>query len=148
VYLVSGKEIQAYNLQVVENQVLYQEKEGKSGLFGGSKHSPVISLNTDDVFMIKYKDGTKDILTAFAKEEKQNNIVEETNNETAQQAEVEELKVVFHNVKNGETLKIISDRYNLKADDIIKWNDLSSKIKLNTKLKAGTQLMLYVKTVK
>lgn len=140
IYLVDGKEIQAYNLQVLENIITYQEEKPKK-----KHYSPLKTSNKDEVFMIKYKDGTKDMMTDISngrhgtEEKEHEDIVPE------KQTKENEMQVIFHNVKKNETLAIISKRYNLKMADIIEWNDLPQNIKPNTRLQTGMQLMLYVK---
>lgn len=140
IYLIKGKEIQAYNLQVLEYIITYLDERPKKKHF-----IPSNSISKDEVFMIKYKDGTKDMITDISNG--QNDTEVNTNEEPKQEEQVKEneLQVVFHNVKKNETLTIISKRYGLKIADIKEWNDLPEKMKPNTRLQAGMQLMLYVK---
>lgn len=56
-YLVSGKEIPVYQLNMTSNVIRYKERD--------KKKAPICRYEKSDVFMIKYKDGTKDIITAF-----------------------------------------------------------------------------------
>lgn len=56
-YLVSGKEIPVYQLNMTSNVIRYKERD--------KKKDPICRYEKSDVFMIKYKDGTKDIITAF-----------------------------------------------------------------------------------
>lgn len=56
-YLVSGKEIPVYQLNMTSNVIRYKERD--------KKKAPTYRFEKSDVFMIKYKDGTKDIITAF-----------------------------------------------------------------------------------
>lgn len=63
VYYKDGREVPAYNLTMDENVVSFKtEKKGKD--------RPVFSPKSD-VFMIRYPDGTRDILTNLAVEEQQ-----------------------------------------------------------------------------
>lgn len=61
VYYKDGREVPAYNLTMDANTISY--KAGKKG-----KGSPVFSPKAE-VFMIRYPDGTRDILTNLAVEE-------------------------------------------------------------------------------
>lgn len=63
VYYKDGREVPAYNLSMDQNIVSY--KTGKK-----TKDGPVYSPKCD-VFMIRYPDGTRDILTNLAVEEEQ-----------------------------------------------------------------------------
>ena len=63
VYYKDGREVPAYNLSMDQNIVSY--KTGKK-----TKDGPVYSPQCD-VFMIRYPDGTRDILTNLAVEEEQ-----------------------------------------------------------------------------
>lgn len=57
IYLREGREIQAYNVNMNDVGLVFQESN--------KKKAPLRSVNKQDVFMIKYPDGTKDILTDF-----------------------------------------------------------------------------------
>lgn len=140
IYMVEGKEIQAYNLQVLENVIVYQEEKPKK-----KQYVSPVTVGKDEVFMIKYKDGTKDMITDITAGGHE--AEERAGSEAAEEepAKEQELQVVFHNVKKNETLAIISRRYGLAVKDIIEWNDLPPKLKPSTRLQAGMQLMLYVK---
>lgn len=138
IYLVSGKEIPAYNLQVLEDCLKYNDEKPNKKHF-----IPLKSIDKDEVFMIKYRDGIRDMITDItikkqdAGTEKES-VVEEKDETASEQ------QVVFHNVKKNETLAIISKRYGLKIADIMEWNDLPKNLKPSTRLQAGMQLMLYV----
>lgn len=144
IYLVAGREIQAYSLQIFEDRVVYSENKP-------SKKSAAIksSISRDEVFMIKYKDGTRDILTNIQTMAKEKEQPQEEEEEVAEEGEgKEELQVVFHNVKRGETLNAIAKRYGVGVKDIITWNDLPKKITANSRLQSDMQLMIYVKPSK
>lgn len=145
IYLINGCEIQAYDLQVNETSILY------------SLHKPSkkvrpqqLSVQMQNVFMIKYTDGTKDIINNLANDSYlQTPVAAET--EVAEEEEEtasEEMQVVFHNVKKGDTLSSIARRYNVSTKNIIEWNSLSTKTGPKTKLQEGMQLMLYVQPAK
>lgn len=154
IYLIDGKEILAYNLQILEDKIIYEEK-GKTNLFGkktagsdaGSK-----MLNVSDVFFIKYKDGTKDIINDISREAiEAKERAKREEEERVRQAQLEEemkkaneKKVIFHNVKKGETLAVIAKRYHVTAREIITWNELPANTKPTIKLKPDMQLMIYV----
>jgi len=139
IYLVEGREIQAYNLSVRADRITYSLGSGK-GLFK-KKSSTYMSqsVSPQDVFMIKYADGTKDIITDITRKEEP---AEEE--QTVAEAQENERQVVFHNVKKGETLKSIAQRYDVSAKEIIEWNDLPKNTKPTARLQSGTQLMIYV----
>lgn len=154
IYLINGKEILAYNLMILEDKIIYEEK-GKTNLFGkktdrndaGSK-----MLNLSEVFFIKYKDGTKDIINDISHEAiEAKERAKREEEERIRQAQIEEemkkaneKKVIFHNVKRGETLAAIAKKYHVAAREIITWNELPSNTKPNVKLRPDMQLMIYV----
>lgn len=139
IYLTKGKEIQAFNLNVKENTITYtltQKGKGKK-----SNMIEVETISPAEVFMIKYSDGTKDIINDIQAQKE-----EEAKPETQTSPVKEnEKKVIFHSVKKGETLASIAQRYAVTVAEIIEWNDLSKNTKANTRLQNGTQLMVYVK---
>lgn len=139
IYLVEGQEIPAYDLRIMEDRITYLAKKNKN-----KNVVPIAEvLPRSAVFMVKYTDGTTDVLTDITlKKELPQPVKEES---TAQPTEEdEELEVVFHSVKKGETLSSIANRYNVAINDIIKWNDLPSTTKPTAKLRADMQLMIYV----
>lgn len=69
VYYKDGREVPAYNLTMDANVVSF--KTSKKG-----KDSPIVSPKAE-VFMIRYPDGTRDILTNLAVEEQQQRECEE-----------------------------------------------------------------------
>lgn len=146
IYLVSGKEIPAYDVRVSMDDVRFRSHDiaKKKKKNAPNRPNPEQVFSISEVFMIKYKDGTKDILTEFVQPSGQQEVVEEPQEES----EVEVQQVVFHNVQRGETLNFIAKRYDVKVEDIIQWNDLPQSIKPNAKLQTDMQLMLYVKPEK
>ena len=146
VYLVSGKEIPAYELRVMKDRISFLLKKNKN-----TKVIPIAEvLPRTDVFMIRYSDGTKDILTDITLQQ------HATNEETVIQQETpgneidddDELQVVFHRVVKGETISSIAQKYNVAENDIISWNDLPAKFKPTARLQPDMQLMLYIKPTK
>lgn len=57
IYLCEGQEIVAYDLEVLPNQIIYKEKKGKK--------IPTKTIPRDKVFLVKYPDGTRDILNSI-----------------------------------------------------------------------------------
>ncbi|MCC8112789.1 MAG: LysM peptidoglycan-binding domain-containing protein [Bacteroidales bacterium] len=50
----------------------------------------------------------------------------------------------FHHVAKGETLQTIATRYGVTPSEIIEWNDLPQRTKVNAMLPEDTQLVIYV----
>lgn len=95
------------------------------------------------VFLIVYPDGTSDILFDMNQEQPYQTASELQSAKAEQQ---DELKVVFHTVKQGETLAALAERYDVAIADIREWNELKPTVKDTAPLKPGQQLMLYVKS--
>ena len=57
IYLLEGNEIVAYNVSMEEGRVLFYESKKKG--------SPQLNTPSDKVFLIKYPDGTKDMMNDF-----------------------------------------------------------------------------------
>ena len=81
VYYKDGREVPAYNLTMDANVVSF--KTNKKG-----KDSPIVSPKAE-VFMIRYPDGTRDILTNLAVEEQQQRECEEEEARLKAQKEAE-----------------------------------------------------------
>ena len=144
IYLVRGAEIPAYDLQVGETKITYRATKKKTKALSSN-----VSVNREDVFMIVYTDGSRDVFTDLSRP-----VVEEAPQpepvveETAPAEEEEELKVVFHTVKRGDSLESVAKQYAVTVDDIVLWNELSSSLNPKGQLTIGLQLMVYVKPVK
>lgn len=80
VYYKDGREVPAYNLTMDANVVSF--KTSKKG-----KDSPIVSPKAE-VFMIRYPDGTRDILTNLAVEEQQQREEEEARLKAQKEAEI------------------------------------------------------------
>ena len=152
IYFIEGKEIPAYNVRISGSEVVYQTKVVGKGFLGSIKKTagPITSRKLTDVFFIRYKDGTKDLINNLSSEYKEalNKArikAEQQAQEEEEMRKINERKVIFHNVKKGETLSIIANRYHVRYQDIIEWNDLSVNLKQNAKLTPDMQLMIYVK---
>lgn len=139
IYLVSGKEIPCYEAQIFPNKVTYLLSKR-----GNTKVIPIAEVFAlQEVFMIKYSDGMREIVTPLSKAEEE---VKEPDPEPDPEIEDNEpkMQVVFHNVKRGETLEIIAEKYNVTPSDIIEWNDLPKNLRPKARLRTDMQLMLYV----
>lgn len=141
VYLVKGKIYPANDIRFSENEIEFKRLRGK-------EFSSMI-FNKSDVFLIKYSDGTKDIITEFKpKEEEQPKMVVEQKPEVQPEEPIEDVQqVIFHNVKSGDTLAKLAKRYNVTVEDIKEWNELPAKLKSTARLQTDMQLMLYVDIV-
>lgn len=147
IYLVSGKEIQAYDLRVGEDEITYALPSG-SGLFKlafKKKADGIFSLSPSEVFLIKYADGSKDIINDLSIREEP---AKEEVDTLVSELKENERQVTFHNVKAGETLATIAKRYGVTAKELIEWNDLPKYTKATARLQSGTQLMIYVEPAK
>ena len=141
IYLVAGSEIGASNIRVTENDIIFETKNKSKG-FGGLLGKGVTRESTlpkDEVFMIRYKSGMRDIITPI-------NIVEEVKDTVPTppaEPKKPEFVVLFHSVVRGETLLKVAEKYEVTPEQIIEWNDLPKTSKAKTALKVGTQLMIY-----
>lgn len=137
IYLVSGKEIPCYEVQVFPNKVTYLLSKR-----GNTKVIPIAEVFAlEEVFMIKYSDGIREIVTPLSKTQEK---VKAPEPEPEIEDNEPKMQVVFHNVKRGETLEIIAERYDVTPSDIIEWNDLPKNLRPKARLRADMQLMLYV----
>lgn len=139
IYLLSGMEIPAWNTKMEYGVVKYDNDKNK-------KKSKERIVNLNQIFMIKYADGSREVindLSALRKEEYKKKAAA-AKNKQSQKSDSDEpkYKVVFHTVKAGETLKTIATIYAVTPAQIREWNELNSSITEATKLKAGTQLMI------
>lgn len=140
VYLVKGREFPAYNLSVEESVVTFLLRKPSKKVIPVAEAYPRC-----EVFKIKYTDGTVDVITSFDDSDGLANNTSEPVVETVEEIPEPEYQVVFHNVGRNENLKSIASRYDVSIDDIKSWNELSPKMKDNTPIKPGTQIMIYVK---
>ncbi len=144
IYLTEGVEIAAENVRITTEDVRFdvekKDTQGKSGfkrLFGNPEVEEV-RLEKERVFMIRYRNGMSDIITAIDSPlpEPAPDPQEETSSEP-------EFVVIFHSVVRGETLAKLAERYNVTAQDLIEWNDLPARQKPAAPLKPDMQLMIY-----
>lgn len=132
IYLVDGGEISGWNLGMENGIVTYQKDPKQKRAM-----SNIGAIPTEEIFMIKYNDGSKDILTDITKEQESNLLIPQSVGE-------HKLKVIIYNVENGDTLGLVADKFNVDMDSIIEWNDLSSHANRNTKLASGLKLMIQI----
>lgn len=141
IYLIEGKEIPAYEVRVSEDIVTYLPQKTKN-----KKITPLMgALPRSSVFMIRYTDGTSDLITDLTPVPKETS---ETASapivEPQPESQEEEQKVIFHNVKKGETLYSISKEYNVEVSDIKEWNDLPASVQPKSRLRTDMQLMIFL----
>lgn len=139
IYLVKGAEIPVEQVWVSKNKIRYAQKTRTSGFTSLLKKRNFIESTFDksDVFMIRYRNGMRDIITPIDLSQDESDDNSSTNNAEPQ------FIVVFHAVKKGETLKKLANQYQVTTEQIKEWNDLSSKLKSTAQLTTGTQLMIY-----
>ena len=136
VYLVKGKIYPAYDLRISEDAIEFKRLSGKD-------FSSMI-FNKNDVFLIKYSDGTKDIITEFKPKEAPKPAIIKTPEVKPEEPVEDVQQVIFHNVKSGDTLAKLAKRYNVTVEEIKEWNELPAKLKPTARLQTDMQLMLYV----
>ncbi len=142
IYLIEGREIPAYDVKVYDSHISYLSSKHTN-----KKIVPIAEVvPRNNVFMIRYTDGTIDLINDLSAKkvtaEPENSILAE--NVSDESSAEDELLVVFHNVKNGDTLSSIAERYGVTVPDIISWNELPAKMKPTAKLQPDMQIMLYV----
>lgn len=143
IYLISGKEIQAFYPKVGTDIITYQlspkVKKGTTPLIG--------AVPLSDVFLIEYADGTRDVITDLsgAVMPKTSVIIPEEPKEEVPEHKPA-MKVVFHTAKSGDTIESVASRYGVTPQEIIEWNELPAKTRTGVRLKVGMELMLYVES--
>lgn len=147
IYLVSGKEIPAYHLSFEENTISYQATKEKK-----KARSNRVTLPNSDVFIIKYSDGSRDLVTDITQKpqplpDPEPELAPDPAPETIAQAEPE-IRVITHTVKRGETLTAIAERYNVTPADIIRWNRMPAKTRPNARIAAGKKLEIHVTIIR
>jgi LysM domain protein len=132
IYLIDGAEIPAWDIVIDSDRITYKTSKDKK-----KAKSFEAGVALDSVFMILYSDGSCDIINDLeaikAKKE------EKVKEDSALEAKI---KVIFHTVKTGETLTSIAKEYDVEVNLLRSWNDLDAKIKDNSRLKAGLQLII------
>lgn len=137
IYLLSGAEIPAWDIRFEDNCVKFQKDKTKKKAFSSLGSFPV-----EEVFMILYSDGSKDVLNDFKEPELEPVVVEPVKEEPK-----EIIKVIYHKVKRGETLAEVSEKYGVSPDEIIEWNELSNKFKPSSRLPIDRDIIIYQKLI-
>lgn len=138
IYTTDFREIPVYSIEFDVDKIIYQTS--KPDRKNPQPLRKVIPQSI--VFMVVYPDGSSDIFTDLTKDQ---TYVPQTEEAVNQEQAQDDLKVVFHNVKQGETLVSLAKRYDVEVADIREWNEIGATTKDATPLKPGLQLMLYVK---
>lgn len=136
IYLVTGGEIPAWQLSLDNGIISFQKDKTKKRAMSNIGAYPV-----EEVFMVRYNDGSKDIFTDLDSAWSNGKEKDKTGDNTP-------LKVVFHDVVKGETLGSIADKYGVEVEQIKQWNEFPAHFNPGTSLKVGSQLILQVKITK
>lgn len=135
IYLCEGKEIQAWDLKRDTEHITFRTtKEPKKAV------SSTASVDNSAVFMIKYSDGSRDVVSDISANKPQ----EDLQSQDAKTSEPQ-IKVVFYTVKPGDTLLKIAENYGVSVDDLRSWNEIGASVKDNARLKPGVQYMIQEK---
>ena len=138
IYLVKGMEIAAFDVRITEDAIRYSVANRASNSFFKKNNEAEATLEKSEVFMIRYRSGMVDIITPIEIKE------EEVKTDTVAVENAQpQYVVVFHAVDKGDNLQKIAAKYNVTQEQIVEWNDLSTRIKPTTPLTVGMQLMIY-----
>ena len=143
IYLINCAEIAADNVRITSDEIRYSveiKKSGFAGLLGKGNVSESV-LNKSEVFMIRYKNGMRDIITPL--DSPKPSVEKELIVDSVKADVKPEFVVVFHSVVRGETLEKISEKYGVTVQQLKEWNDLPAKTRPTTLLASGMQLMIY-----
>ena len=137
IYMVTGAEIAAENIRVKPDEVCYDVRRGKGRGFLSIKKGAVeeVCVSKDQVFMIRYKKGTVEIITPID--------VPNTSADEISEGKEPEFMVIFHEIKKGESLEMVARQYKVLPDQLKEWNDFPASTKQSVPMKAGTQIMIY-----
>ncbi|MDE6410352.1 MAG: LysM peptidoglycan-binding domain-containing protein [Muribaculaceae bacterium] len=133
IYLTDGGEIPAWNISLKDGVINYQKSPKQVRALSNNDTIPV-----QDVFMIKYNDGSKDIFTDITADL-------ESEKKSAKGGE-KKLKVIFYKILRGETLESIARKYEIAVEDLREWNEFPTSVKNDTKLTPGEQIMIQIET--
>lgn len=134
IYLADGGEIPAWSISIANGVLSYQKDKKKVRAM-----SNIGAIRTEEVFMVKYSDGSKDLFTDISAGSDKNA------KSAADSEENVKIKVVMYNVQTGENLGAIAQKFNVSVAEIKEWNDLPVKYNDISKPVAGTQLMIQTK---
>ncbi len=154
IYLIKGSEIPAFNPQIKNDTVTYAVNKLNNNVIKkfifreGDTKIVYNSIPCSEIFLIKHPDGTRDIINDIQLYAEKTEVTEVTAKKEQPKKEVVEQKGIFHKVKRGETLSIIAKQYDVKVEDIVKWNKLPKTIKPKSRLKANRQLMIYITPIR
>lgn len=138
IYTTDYREIPAYDLEFDVDKIIYRSQKADKKNPQPMRHV----LGLFQVFMIIYPDGTSEIVTELDKAPSYATQPAQPQEEHSQE---EQMKVVFHSVRQGETLAAIAERYDVTSEQIVEWNELPASTKPTARLKPGQQLMVYVR---
>ncbi len=131
IYTVDGEELGGFDLNMADG-VLSFKKDPKEG----NVPYNVVNAAKSSIFLIKYPDGSKDLLTDISLQALQAIPEEKPKEETPK------IKVVMHTVVKGETYADIAKQYGVTVAQIVEWNELSSKTTGVSRAAANSQLMI------
>lgn len=133
VYLVEGKEIPAFNLNINDEEISFLDQKPSK------KSIPVAKVyKRSEVFKIVYRDGSTDVITPF------DSSTQNSSTTDGSGAIQPEYKAIIHTVSGKETLASIASRYGVDAEDIMEWNSLDPRLAPTSEITTGRQLMIYV----
>ncbi len=133
IYLADGGEVPAWNISLKDGVISYQKSPKQMRALSNNDAIPV-----QDVFMIKYNDGSKDIFTDIT--------VDLESEKNSAKAGEKKLKVIFYKILRGETLESIARKYDVGVEDLREWNEFPASVKNDSKLTPGDQIMIQVET--
>lgn len=134
------RELVVYNLEIDVDRVYYTRQKATKK----NKNPRKFDLQTQDIFMIVYSDGTKEIITDWNATP---TAVVEAPKQEQQEKEEPQYKVVLYTTVVGDTLEKVADKHDVSVEDLREWNDMPSSFKSTQRLPKGQQLMLYVKPI-
>lgn len=136
VYLVDYKEIPAYNLNVTSSKISFLTHKPNKKIIP----LPDAVYQRDEVFKIRYSDGTMDVITSLDKD-KMLPVEKQDSNKSLEP----QYQVIFHIVGKKERIKDIAEKYNVEVHDIMEWNDIPSETSPNSVLTPNSQLIIYLR---
>lgn len=133
IYLVEGGEEEAWDIRMSNGIIKFTKNPKLAATPSNTGVYP-----TEEVFLIKYPDGSKDLITDISGEPPEKVGQNPSGVST-------KIRVVMVQVsKSTTTIGDIAREYDVKVEDIIEWNDLPNGSTANSRLSAGTQLMIQI----